>query len=81
MKVTEVLRSWAYERRQAQATERIATACETLARLAQDDYDRLHARPPARPVEFGVMDIDAINKDWHQRRVEDGLEDDNGNPL
>lgn len=82
MKLVDSLRTWLLYRRIALACERLADSNETLARLAQADYDERHPkRGGPRKVVIGQMDVAATNAQWHADRYALGLEDEAGNPL
>lgn len=53
----------------------IAESLQILARCAQSDWEEKNApKPPARKSEFGTVDLDSIEAQYRQSRVEQGLE-------
>jgi len=68
------LRSVAYARRGVRALESIALSQQTLAAIAERDWNLRHPKGKPRAVEISVMDQAAINRIWREDQEAAGIE-------
>lgn len=61
------LRALVYLRSIARSLTRLATAQETIAQLATDEWASRHAKPPAKPAQFGQLNIREANARWNRQ--------------
>jgi hypothetical protein len=62
------LRALVYLRQCARSLTRIATAQDTLAQIATDEWATRHAKPRPAPAQFGRLDIREANARWNRKR-------------
>ena len=67
------LRGAVYLRRSARALESIALSQQTLAAIAERDWNLRHPARKPRAVEISVMDQTAINRIWKEDQEAAGL--------
>jgi hypothetical protein len=70
-----ILRALVLLRRCTIALESIATSQMALTVIAYDNATK-QPRTKPRATEFGVLDIDEVNKRWREQRIVDGVEDE-----
>lgn len=72
--VFSILRALALLRRTTRALESIARSQAQIAELTLHP-PRTAPRKP-KPTEFGVLDIDEVNKRWREQREVEGIVED-----
>lgn len=66
MRLLDEAREFLYMRRIALATERQAAAIEKLTGLIEEQF-AAKPKPPRKPTEFALMDVEEINKEYLRR--------------
>ena len=73
MKWPAWLRAAGYMRRSARALESIALSQQTLAAIAERDWNLRHPKSKPRAVEISTMDQAAINRIWKEDQEAAGV--------
>ena len=73
MSILADLRLLVLLRRIARAEERQAIALESVARVAEGFWYDQHPARKSSPVEFGVMDVEAVNERYARQLEADEL--------
>lgn len=68
MTIFTSLRALVYLRSASRSLARIATAQETLAQIAADDWESRTVRPRPGRAQFGSLDVKEANTAWNRKR-------------